>query len=465
MAHHSASRPARHGLLAAAVAAALVGASAALGQVVPLPAAPPPAAAAAPVAAPPAVPVAPVVAPMPPAVLDIQQQIDQKQYPAAIKAAAKLLALHGNAAAGFSRFQVTMLKGDAQLGSKANAAARATYLAAVRETTDPHEQALAVWTAELVKKARGTTYVPHLAGAGNGGANGQPIDLIDRDSRKLAFGALLDDELSGMTPAVKQATRAPNLPAILPVVQQVQSLTELDEIANGSNARTDAVAGGLLDHARNLMANALKGMWTRAGDIHTSATQQVTNGGNTIFVNGAPVQQTVTGQNGLTADNTAELKGMIDTCSKIRDAAETFMPLANGAADKDWGAILNDAKRVAGRANDILQGNYGSTTVTTPNPGDYNNYNNGTYLNGTSVNGQNITATETNGGYAGGVAGTAVNGGRATTGGTYTPAPGTTTTTPPTTPTTPPVTPAPKPSPGDPPPGGAEPPRSNKTTR
>ena len=339
---------------------------------------------------------APAAAPSSPAVDDVRQLIEQKQYAEAAKAASKLLGQHGPNGGGFSRFQVTMLKGDALLGSKLLVAARSTFLTAVHETRDPHEQALATWTVELLKRAKGTAYVPHMTGAGNGGGNGGPIDLVDRDSRKLAFGALLDDELSAVGPAVKGAARSTSLPPILPVVQRVQSLAELDEIANGGDAKTAALAGGLVDHARNLMANALKGMWTRISDIHTAATQQVQNSnGAPTFVGGQAVTTTTTGLNGLTADNANELRGMIDTCGKIRDAANAFEPLAAAdpasatTADKDWGAILNDATRVAGRADDVLHANYSSTSTTTDTSGadGYGTGTNGGYVNGVSVSG------------------------------------------------------------------------------
>jgi hypothetical protein len=324
-------------------------------------------------------PVTPAVAPVPvtpPDVAEIQAALDQKQYAAAIRMASKLLAMRGDAAGAFSRFQVMMLKGDGQAGAHAVAAARATYQDALRVTNDPHEKALATWTVELFKQARGTSYVPHITGPG---ANATPIDLVNGDSRKLAFAALLDDQLSLLAPKLKQASGSPSLPQILPVVKQVQALTELDVIATGTDTRTSAAAGTLLDHARNLMSNALKGMWTRVDDIHNAATQTVTGTGTPAFFNGQPIQQTVSQQNGLTGSETAELKQIIDTCGKIHEAAAVFAPLAQGGDDKAWGAILNDANRVAGRASDVLNANYSTPTVSTQYPDQTNG---GGYISG-----------------------------------------------------------------------------------
>ena len=373
---------ARNGFVWAAALSAVVWVPVAVGQVAAPaatpPVAPPVAAAIAPAAA--GAPV-PTVAAVSPAVVEIQSDLAQKQYAAAIRLASKLLALRGDAASGFSRFQVTMLKGDAQAGAHALAAARTTYHDAIRETPDPHEKALATWTVELFRQAKGTTYVPHMAAAAGAPANG-PIDLLDPDSRKTAFAALLDDQLSILGPKLKEAAGSPSLPQILPVVKQVQSLAELDEIASGTDARTSAAAGALLDHARNLMSNALKGMWTRTGDIYSSATQVVTSNGGAVLVNGQAVQQTITSQNGLTTSNANELRAMIDTCGKIRDAATVFAPLSHGTDDKDWGAILNDATRVAGRARDVLTANYSSPTANNQYPTDGTGYSNGAIVNG-----------------------------------------------------------------------------------
>ena len=430
----------RRGLgVSAAAALAIAGlAAAAHGQVAPAPAAPPPAG-----------PVAPAAPVTPPAVSDLMGMLDRKEYPAAAKAASKLLAQRPDGPNGYSRFQVTMLKGDALAGTRAMGLARGVYQTAQRETRDPHERALAYWTVELFAKAKGTNYVPRMTAANNGG----PIDLVDRDSRKVAFAALLDDEMSRLAPDLKRANRSTALPDIFPAVQRVQMLTELDEVANGSDAKTSAVSGALLERARTLMSTALKGMWTRISDIHASATQQVTSSVGATYANGQPFNQTVTSQNGLTTQDRQELQGMIDTCGKIREAAETFMPLSNGGADKDWGAILNDATRVAGRASDVLQGNYSGTTVDNSGAYGTNGYAPGGYGGGYGGGGYYGPA---GGGYTGpGTGPTPVNGGGkpAGSGQTTTPPTGTggtgtggTGTGGGTTPTpTPPSTPAPQP--------------------
>jgi hypothetical protein len=324
-----------------------------------------------------------------PSVDAVQAAIDSKDYPAAVKLASKVLALKGPAAAGISRFQVTMMKGDAQAGMKSIATAIMTYKSAMKETKDVKEIALARWTAELFRTAGSTTYTPKLIAVG--GAKRGPFNLLLPDERKQGFGALLDDNLSALEPKIKTAAVSQSLPQIWPVLQQVIDLDALDEIANGSDDRTSTVASSLLDHSRNLLTSALKGYWARLGDIDTHANQTTTVP-TQVIMNNVWVTQTVTKKNGLSDNNKNELSNMIEMAQKIRDAAGVFMSVAK--TDQGWSTIQSDADRVAGKASDVLNADYGtavtSSDSTDLNPGygipGGNQF--GTGINGGGVNAQ-----------------------------------------------------------------------------
>ncbi len=326
-------------------AAVAVATAAAVAQVPP----PGPAPTTKPVAA-----VAPAAPVTPPSVEAVEQQIADKKYADAVRSASKLLALRGAAAEGVSRFQVTMLKAEAQIGERQLAAAVATFKVAASETKDPHELALAHWSDELVHRSSGAKYVPKVTAAV---ARPEPIDIIDPDSRKLAFAALLDDELSAMAPKIKVASTSQSLVPIWPVIQQVESLDQLDQIANGNDTKTAAAADALLDHARNLLSTALKGMWVRVSDIDAHANVVSTTTVPQQYGNGILYNQTISQKNGLSQQNRTDLQSMIDLCQKIHSAAQTFAQASKD--DKDWLTIMNDADRVSGRANDVLTASYG----------------------------------------------------------------------------------------------------------
>jgi hypothetical protein len=310
----------------------------------------------------PATPMAAVPATQP-GIDAVQAAIDKKDYSGAVKLAGKLLAVHGPAAAGVSRFQLTMLKGDAQAGMKSISTAVMTYKSAMKETRDPREIALAKWTAELFHTANSNVFTPKVVVVG-GPATG-PFDLMIPDQRKAAFGVLLDDDLALLDPKLKTATVSQNLPTIWPVLQQVEDLDQLDVIANGSDDKTSTLASSLLDHSLNLLANALKEYWARIGDIDTRANATTTTQ-QQIYVNNSLVTQSVTRKNGLTQSNSSELKNIIDMAQKIHDAANAFMPMAK--SDTGWSTILSDADRVAGKASDVLSADYSDTTTTSGSP-------------------------------------------------------------------------------------------------
>lgn len=298
-----------------------------------------------------------------PSVDMVQAAIDAKEYSTAVKLAAKLLSLHGPAAGGVSRFQVTMLKGDAQAGLKSVSAAVMTYKSAMKESQDPREIALAQWTAELFHTAGSTTYTPKMIGVA--GQQRGPFDLLNPDQRREGFGALLDDRLSLLEPKIKKATVSQSLPQIWPVLQQVVDLDQLDGIANGNDDKTTTLAGSLLDHSRNLLTNALKSSWARLNDIDNHANQTSTVQ-QSMVVNGSYVTENITRKNGLSQQNKNELGDMITLAQKIHDAANVFMSVAK--TDQGWSTILSDSDRVAGRASDLINADYGQTLTTTTDP-------------------------------------------------------------------------------------------------
>jgi hypothetical protein len=292
-------------------------------------------------------------------ITDIQANLETKQYPEAVKIASKVLALKGPAAAGVDRFEIMMQKGYAQAGMKSMSSAGITFKLAMKETKDPHQIALAKWTADLFKTAGSTTYTPKALTTG--GQKRGPFDLLDADQRKDAFGAFLEDNLSILEPKVKEATISQKLVDIFPVLQQIIDLDQLDQIANSSDDKTSTLASGLLDHARNLLTNALKSDWSRVNDIDTHANI-VTTIPTQVVINNSLVTQTTSRKNGLSDSNRSELQNFISVCQKIHDAAEAFLPLAK--TDKDWSTIISDADRVAARASDVLNADYGGTTTS-----------------------------------------------------------------------------------------------------
>jgi hypothetical protein len=306
----------------------------------------------------------------------IDQFLQTHQYAAALKLTNKMLALRDPASQGFDQYQLWILKGEAYIGTKSLEPAIAAFKSAAKTTSDPHELAVADSTVFLLQSSNPNTYVPRTAPAG--GAKPAPIPLADRNQREAAFSALLNDQLTALQPKIDAAAKSPNLQPVYPLLQQLAALNDLDEVAHGNDDKTVKIAGGLLEHAHNMIAAALKGMWGRLDEITTSANQTVNNTQiNPVPVGAIGMNNTTTVQKaGLSDDNRTELKNMIDLSGQISDAAKIFMAMATSDKDKEWAAVISDSARVIGRANDLLNfvftptySSGGATYLTTNVPG------------------------------------------------------------------------------------------------
>ena len=79
---------------------------------------------------------APRGAPLP-TTQQIQQMLDSKQYPEVLKESQRILTLKGAAAKDVDKFDVLMLRGEAQLQLKQQGPAVESYTKAIKETSDP----------------------------------------------------------------------------------------------------------------------------------------------------------------------------------------------------------------------------------------------------------------------------------------------------------------------------------------
>ena len=290
-----------------------------------------------------------------PTAADLDQLVQTHQYASALKLANTLLNRRDPTADSSDPYQLWMLKAEAYIGIRSTDSAISSFQAAAKATDDVGELASANANIHLLHNSNPVTYVPKTAPPGQ--PKPAPIPLADRDQRKAAFAALLNDLLSALKPAVAAAAKSSALPTLYPVLQQLADMKQLDQLVNGNDDKTAKISAALLDHAHNLIASALKEMWARVNDIDQHAGQTTTIPQAAIQPNGLVGQQTAVIKNGLTSDNKTELRNIIDTCSKIHQVAGTFESLAAADKDKDWAAVLNDASRVSGRAGDVLNTN------------------------------------------------------------------------------------------------------------
>lgn len=345
-------------LLLRGVVPVLLTAAPALAQVAP----PPPRQPAQPSIAPPARPAESEASPAPaaidprlPSIESLKQQLAAGENQEVLRTVAKLLALKGQAAQAYDRYELLMLRGEASLRNKAMPMASEAFKMAQQETDDADKQAAARAIELLVRKSKQTGYVPKLAPTAAPGAQpaaGTPreqIPIIDEADRKQAFAALLNDELSVLEPKVKASAKATSL---APIVELARALADLRavEVAAGEQAqRTKSIGSMLGARAHELIAGAMDGMDRQVEEIWDDASQQRYSRDRFGYV------QRNYGMKGMNSMQAKTLKDVVVTCEKIVPVARDLAMVTEGSE------LQTDAKAAEtlyNRARQVLEFDY-----------------------------------------------------------------------------------------------------------
>src|SRR5882724_3533710 len=94
----------------------------------------------------------------PPSEAQLQQMFKDGDFQGVALKATRVLQIKGEAAKGYNRPKVLMLKGEAQLRLKQVSQALDAFAAAAKEASDPKEAATATATEMLVRKSPGLKY-------------------------------------------------------------------------------------------------------------------------------------------------------------------------------------------------------------------------------------------------------------------------------------------------------------------
>src|SRR4051812_45077353 len=154
----------------------------------------------------------------------IRTLVEQGQYPQALAQANRALAVKGAAARGYNRYDVLVLKGEALLRMKNQAAAASAFDDAAGFAAEEKAWALARSMAELVRRSKNLTYTPALAPApapapAPGAAAPKPFDVTDKSQRTPAFAAMFEESRPKVAAAVKAVATSSSLPDVLEVMR------------------------------------------------------------------------------------------------------------------------------------------------------------------------------------------------------------------------------------------------------
>jgi hypothetical protein len=292
---------------------------------------------------------------------EIHRLMGEKNYAQALQKITAGLALRGGAARAVNRYELLMLKGECHLQLKASSYAVDAFAAAAKDpSASAPERAVAAGYETLVRQAKGFAYTPRVAAGAAGGAGKArpaPIDILDPESRRRAFEALLADELAANEPKVAAAKASASLDPIAALFKPLWTMEGLERAStkDGGAPRVTALAGELTDRAKRILADALRGVAKRVGEIDKEAntfveTYQDVQDPFAVFPK--PVRERVYKRKGLTDGQVNELRQAIGTCDRIPRAlpalaeglhapGQAFEPFADEAA-----RIRKDADRL-----------------------------------------------------------------------------------------------------------------------
>lgn len=330
----------------------------------------------------PAAPARPPAAPGPagdvlPTSEQLQQQLNEGKHQEVLRQVAKLLAIRGERAKMYDRYELFVLRGEAALRGKAIPMAAEAFAQAAQATEDADKQAVARGTEILIRRSKPPGYVPKTAGATGGaagaapgaGANvnaaarapraqpNQPIPLIEQADRKRAMAALLVDEMAAAGPKIKAATQARGLPPVVDAIKTVADLRAIEIAATGTSDQTKAISGELGAHAHRLMSGALASMSAHVEECWSSASQVEYRVDRT-----GVMQEKLYGMLGLASAEQNALKETIATCEKIQPIASELAAVTGRA---ELIADAQEAAKLHARAIEVLNFDY-------PNEGRYN---------------------------------------------------------------------------------------------
>ncbi len=295
------------------------------------------------------------------------------------------LALKGPAAAAYDKYQLYMLKGEAQLRTGGASAALPAFRAAAAATTDDKQVASARALAALMARTTGTKFKPKPTPTAKGAAAAPAapvvtLDVIIPEDRKQAFTDLLAEMLATAGPVVDRAKKSTGLPPITTAATSLADLRPVELEATGDDAQSKDLLKAVGDRAVELMAKATEQMTEQVKSVDESATSGNANQGNrsgnrtTLRGNGGPnvnvngTDANTVGPNGipyggvyagmqqkptLSAANESTLRDIAATAKKI-DATATGMKATFGDG-VDFTGVKSDAGKVVDAVNEVLK--------------------------------------------------------------------------------------------------------------
>lgn len=290
-----------------------------------------------------------------PSVEEIRALFDEGKYPETLRLLGRVLPLKGRSANGYDRYELLTLKGETHLRMGSNSQAVAAFADAVEEAEEQGDRAkaaVAQATLALLKRAKGTDYIPR-----SGKAKGKPLDILDPAQRKPALEALYADERAAADGKIGAGLKARTLPPIATALEAAKALGMYELAATGENADTDATLAKLADRGKELMTKELERIEDRVDRIGAEANKTKRVIRYIPLPGGGHTTQQVTYRQGLSPQQLRELRDIVKLLPAFATNAKG-LAAASGGDDAEADEVVSRADDVLEKAKEVLNEDY-----------------------------------------------------------------------------------------------------------
>jgi hypothetical protein len=282
-----------------------------------------------------------------PMIAQLQEQLNAGQAQEVSRQVARLLAMKGDAAQQYDRYDLLMLRGEAALRMKQNSVAMQSFAEAQKETTDDQKKAIARGTEILVRKSKQTGYTPRVGvRPAPGEKPAGPMPIIEEADRKAALEALLADEMTAVQPKLNAAKNATALPPLADAAKLLGDVRAIEIAGTGASEKAQSLGADIGGKAHGMINDALRNMEDRVEEIWTSASKQSNAYGQLVASQGMM---------GMTSIEANDLKGIMQTCEKLMPTAADFAA-ATGSAELKSDSTR--AQELHARAKEVAEYDY-----------------------------------------------------------------------------------------------------------
>lgn len=267
-----------------------------------------------------------------------------------LRGVARLMALKGDAAKPYDKYDLLCLKGEAYLRNKQLPIAADTFASAINATEDEKKQSLARATEILIRRCKPYGYMP-----GQGTTRpALPMLILAPEDRKEALATLWADARYVTKPKVDAAMRTTDIKVVLATGPMIADLRSLEIAVTGQAAETKKIAIPIAARAHPAVKPLIDLMIKRTDEIREWAATEVKH--RAPYSN----NRVIADHNGLYPEDKDKLKLILQTSA---DFAISAGDLATASENAELMDDVAKCKKLYERAKTILEYNWHTNQV------------------------------------------------------------------------------------------------------